>query len=85
MVIDKLTEGQFEEVIMTLKRLPPMAPASGRTGGIMHIEADPLCYNNEAILWNHFMMLAQSLLLKLDRRLYRMALCTVCFRPSTSK
>lgn len=38
-VIEKLTEGQIEEVIAAIERLPPLAPAPGKTHSILETEA----------------------------------------------
>jgi hypothetical protein len=39
-VIDKLTAGQVEEVIVAIERLPPMAPEPGKTHSILETEVD---------------------------------------------
>jgi hypothetical protein len=54
MVIDKLTEGQIEEVVAAIERLPPMAPEPGKARSILEIEADYFRTNTQRMRYPSF-------------------------------
>lgn len=53
-VIEKLADGQIEEVIATLERLPPMAPEPGKSRSLPEIEADYFRTNAERMRYPAF-------------------------------
>jgi hypothetical protein len=53
-VIEKLSEGQIEEVIAAIERLPPLAPEPGKTRSLPQIEADYFRTNSERMRYPIF-------------------------------
>ncbi len=53
-VTDQLAEGKIEEVIVAIKRLPPLAPPPGKARSILEIEADYFRRNAERMRYPIF-------------------------------